>query len=162
MKAVFLGRFQPFHNGHRHVVEKWRDRFDEFSVAIGSPGKSRTAKNPLTVEERREIIHSCYPEIELVEVEDEGRGKEGHEDWTERFLVETGADVVISGNDLVQKLVENYSDVELVQIENVEPQKFSGREIRQRVKEGKNWRHLVPNCSKDITQQYVSVIKDSN
>lgn len=106
------------------------------------------------------MILSCYPEIELVEVEDEDIGKEGHKIWVERFLEETGADVVISGNSLVQKLVEDQSDVELVPVENVEPQKFSGREIRQRVREEKDWRHLVPSCSRDIAQKNLSVIKD--
>lgn len=161
MKAVFLGRFQPFHKGHMYVVEKWKDDFDEFCVVIGSPKKSRTEKNPLSAEERREIIRSCYSGIEIVEVEDEDRGKKGHKAWTKRFVEKTEADVVISGNSLVQELIEDYSNVKLVRIENVRPQKFSGAEIRQRIREEKEWRNLVPNCSRDVNQKYVNVIKNS-
>ncbi|MFB6294671.1 MAG: adenylyltransferase/cytidyltransferase family protein, partial [Candidatus Nanohaloarchaea archaeon] len=57
MRAVFVGRFQPFHRGHHRVVTEYRDRYDEFVLAMGSPTVSRTPDNPLTADERREVIH---------------------------------------------------------------------------------------------------------
>ena len=34
MKAGFLGRFQPFHVGHKRVVEEYREEFDEFEILV--------------------------------------------------------------------------------------------------------------------------------
>jgi len=53
---VFVGRFQPLHNGHLEVI-KWISRqAKEFFIVIGSMQESGTAANPLDFKERKEII----------------------------------------------------------------------------------------------------------
>lgn len=56
--AVFIGRFQPFHNGHLNVVKKAIDskKYTQLIFVIGSSNQIRTPKNPFTFEERKEII----------------------------------------------------------------------------------------------------------
>ncbi|MFB6192841.1 MAG: adenylyltransferase/cytidyltransferase family protein [Candidatus Nanohaloarchaea archaeon] len=161
MKAVFLGRFQPFHKGHYFVVKDHRDDYEEFAVALGSPGKSRTRENPLNAEERKEIIHACFPEIDLFEVEDEDRGKEGYPAWTQRLVEETGAGIILSGNDLVKRLVREYSDAEVLEIEHHEPDHFSGTEIRRRIREGEEWEELVPDCCLEEVKSYEKIIREA-
>ncbi|MGB1659719.1 MAG: adenylyltransferase/cytidyltransferase family protein [Candidatus Poseidoniaceae archaeon] len=34
--GIVLGRFQPFHNGHAHLVEQALNQFEEVTIAIGS------------------------------------------------------------------------------------------------------------------------------
>lgn len=57
---VFIGRFQPFHFGHRDVIDKALDRAKEVVVVIGSSFQARSIKNPFTFEERKELILSSY------------------------------------------------------------------------------------------------------
>lgn len=54
--AVFVGRFQPFHAGHRHVVHETLKQADKLIIVIGSHGNPRSSRNPFTVAERERII----------------------------------------------------------------------------------------------------------
>ena len=53
MKALFIGRFQPFHNGHLKVVQEILKEFDEVIIGIGSSKYSGTLDNPFSGEERK-------------------------------------------------------------------------------------------------------------
>ena len=55
-KALFIGRFQPFHKGHLHALEGILADGYEVIMALGSTQESHTLMNPLTVEERKDII----------------------------------------------------------------------------------------------------------
>lgn len=161
IRATFLGRFQPLHVGHYRTIRRYRQEYDEFVLALGSPEKSRTPENPLSAEERKEIIHACFPDLDIVEIEDEDRGEAGYEDWVSRFVDRTDADVVISGNDLVRRLVREHTDAELVQQEMHDPDRYSGTEIRRRMREGEPWRDLVPDCCEDAVAEHADVIRAS-
>ena len=52
-----IGRFQPFHNGHKHLIETAYNNCDELVVFIGSAQESRTEKNPFTFQERWRMLH---------------------------------------------------------------------------------------------------------
>ena len=54
--GLYVGRFQPFHNGHKSVVKEALKHCDRLIIAIGSAQESRTKKNPFTFEERRKFI----------------------------------------------------------------------------------------------------------
>jgi len=70
MKAVYLGRFQPLHEGHKNVIERYKDKYDEFALVIGSADKSRTDDNPLTAQEREQVIRECFPDLEILHKDD--------------------------------------------------------------------------------------------
>lgn len=159
-RAVFLGRFQPFHEGHHRVVDEYEDEFD-LVIALGSPEKSRTAENPLTADEREYVIRGCHPELDIVRVRDEDRGEAGYPVWADRLVDRTDAEVVISGNDLVQRLVREHTDAEVHQQELHMPDRYSGTEIRRRIRAGESWRSLVPDCCVDRVAEYEGVIRES-
>ena len=52
-----IGRFQPFHYGHKYLIETAYDNCDELVVFIGSAQESRTDKNPFTFQERWRMIY---------------------------------------------------------------------------------------------------------
>lgn len=54
--AVFLGRFQPFHNGHYEIVKRGLEIADTLLIIIGSSGAAPNIKNPFTFEERKDFI----------------------------------------------------------------------------------------------------------
>lgn len=62
---VFIGRFQPFHAGHYHVVKEALKMSSNVILVLGSHEASRNSRNPFTTPERIEIIRSCFNNHEL-------------------------------------------------------------------------------------------------
>ena len=60
---VFVGRMQPFHNGHKAVIDAALENANEVVIVLGSCFQPRTPKNPFTFEERKEMILSCYRSV---------------------------------------------------------------------------------------------------
>jgi len=56
---VFIGRFEPFHNGHQAVVRHALTLARKLIVLIGSSHKPRTIKNPWNVSEREVMIREA-------------------------------------------------------------------------------------------------------
>lgn len=157
MKAVYLGRFQPLHIGHKKVIERYKDKFEDFVLVIGSANKSRTDDNPLTADEREEIIRECFPEIEIIHKEDHDE----NEEWSKKLEEKVQADIVISQNDLVKQLINEHTSMEIEEQELYDPEIYSGTEVRRRIKSDEEWRYLVPKCGKEKIEELVETIKKS-
>lgn len=59
--AVYIGRFQPFHNGHLAVLQRALKVAAHCVVVLGSAHQARTPKNPFTWHERAEMIRQAIP-----------------------------------------------------------------------------------------------------
>jgi len=57
---VFIGRFQPFHLGHKEVVDRALSMSERVIMLVGGFGKPRSPRNPWTFEERRDMIRAVY------------------------------------------------------------------------------------------------------
>lgn len=57
---VFIGRFQPFHNEHKRVIDIALTKAHNVLVLVGSSGKARTVRNPFTFEERSDFIFEAF------------------------------------------------------------------------------------------------------
>ncbi len=57
--GVFIGRFQPFHNGHLYVINEALKQVDDMLILIGSTGEPRTYHNPFTAPERITMIYDA-------------------------------------------------------------------------------------------------------
>lgn len=63
---AFIGRFQPFHLGHKFVVDTALQRAKKVALVIGSDQQPRSARNPFTTQERIDMISRIYPdEVEM-------------------------------------------------------------------------------------------------
>ncbi len=62
--AVIIGRFQPFHNNHKALVEQGLRIADKVLILVGSSHVARSPKNPFTFEERAQMIRDSFPETE--------------------------------------------------------------------------------------------------
>lgn len=60
--AVFIGRFQPFHNGHLQVVRSGLAQANKLIILIGSAWQARNPRNPWSHSEREQMIRSCLSE----------------------------------------------------------------------------------------------------
>ncbi|WPX96440.1 adenylyltransferase/cytidyltransferase family protein [Candidatus Bandiella euplotis] len=62
---VFIGRFQPFHNGHKHVIKEGLKIAKKIIVFCGSANQPKSAKNPWSYKERRYFILKSFDETTL-------------------------------------------------------------------------------------------------
>ena len=77
--GLVIGRFQPFHFGHQHIINEILLDGKTPIVLIGDDGGKDTEKNPLSVAQRMELIEQVFPDICIkVSVEDQP-------DWDEWF-----------------------------------------------------------------------------
>ena len=69
---VFMGRFSPFHNGHKSIIDAALEQANEVIVVVGSSFAARTVRNPFTFDERKTMIKSIFPQnnVKVVPVSD--------------------------------------------------------------------------------------------
>lgn len=60
---VFIGRFQPVHNGHLALMRKGLESADSLFVAIGSADRQRMPQNPFTAMERQAMILAAIRDV---------------------------------------------------------------------------------------------------
>lgn len=65
---VFVGRFQPFHLGHKRVIQLALEQAKRVLVLVGSSYQPRTIKNPFTYDERRTMIENSLEPQEISRV----------------------------------------------------------------------------------------------
>lgn len=66
---IYIGRFQPFHNGHETTVLQSLSEADKLIILVGSSYQPRTPKNPFTFTERKEMIMNSISEESRHKVE---------------------------------------------------------------------------------------------
>jgi bifunctional NMN adenylyltransferase/nudix hydrolase len=60
--AVVIGRMQPIHNGHMHLIQKASELADNLLVLFGDTGGPRTIKNPFHYDQRGEMLQKAIKE----------------------------------------------------------------------------------------------------
>lgn len=148
-RALLVGRFQPFHYGHLHAVKHILKQVDEIVIGIGSAQYANSSRNPLSADERYEMIVRALraegvalSRISIVPIPDiEGEGQH----WGELVLERIPRVDLAFSND-----PETVKDLSSVGIE-VEPipflrrEVYAARKIRELMLEGnEDWRELVP------------------
>ncbi|OGJ58092.1 hypothetical protein A2881_05120 [Candidatus Peribacteria bacterium RIFCSPHIGHO2_01_FULL_55_13] len=71
--GVFIGRFQPFHEGHRRCVGKILEQRDRCIILVRET--ETTEKNPIAVAERIGMIRAHFPDssrVEILTIQDPG------------------------------------------------------------------------------------------
>jgi adenylylsulfate kinase len=58
--GVFIGRFQPFHDGHKKCVEKILSENDRCIILLRDT--EATEKNPFDIEKRKGLIRAQFPD----------------------------------------------------------------------------------------------------
>lgn len=65
--GLFIGRFQPFHDGHKKCIEKILQTCDRCIVLMRET--EPTEKNPFDIEKRKAMIRSAFPDESQVELQ---------------------------------------------------------------------------------------------
>ncbi|MCK9564723.1 MAG: nicotinamide-nucleotide adenylyltransferase [Methanothrix sp.] len=145
-RALYIGRFQPYHLGHQAVLEKIVKDAEEIVIVIGSAQESHTSENPFTGGERMEMIYAALDESDLRErcvvtpLQDIKRNSV----WVSHLQsMVPRFDAVYSNNPLVVQLVGEAG----IQIRNppmYQRDMYSGTVIRKLMREKCGWASLVP------------------
>ncbi|WP_440059228.1 nicotinamide-nucleotide adenylyltransferase [Thermogladius sp. 4427co] len=142
-RAAFIGRFQPFHNGHLKSVEYILGVYDEVVIVIAAAQYSYTLDNPFTAGERIEMVKrglgELYNRVYIVPVDNIPSNFE----WPRHVLnYIPRVERVFSNNRFVRMLFENYG-LETGTTPVVEG--VSGSIVRKLMAEGGDWKRLVPS-----------------
>jgi bifunctional NMN adenylyltransferase/nudix hydrolase len=66
---IYIGRFQPFHNGHKYIIEEGLKISNNIIVFCGSSNQTRTLQNPFTYTERRRFILNSFSELYMNKIQ---------------------------------------------------------------------------------------------
>ena len=147
VRAVFIGRFQPFHYGHLYAIKTILGEVNELILVVGSAQMSHEYNNPFTAGERIEMIQSAldaekidryrYMIIPIIDAP-------AHRVWVSQVESQIPRfDVVYSNQSLTRRLLIE-AGYEVRGIKLYERGKFEATEIRRRILNGEDWQDLVP------------------
>jgi nicotinamide-nucleotide adenylyltransferase len=156
-RGFYIGRFQPYHEGHHAMVDRIREDIDELVVGIGSADQSHTVRNPFTAGERIMMITKALAGFEMttyaVPIEDLNRNSV----WVSHVQsMSPNFDVAYSNNPLVVRLFEE-AGIEVRQSPMFQREEFEGTEIRTRMAAGDDWTSLVPRTVAEVINEIEGV-----
>ncbi|MBP2172216.1 nicotinamide-nucleotide adenylyltransferase [Methanococcus voltae] len=152
-RALIIGRWQPFHNGHYEIIKKISNEVDELIIGIGSSQRSHSLKDPFTAGERMMMISKSlenlnirYYTIPISDIDFNSIWVSCVEALTPPF------NQVYTGNSLVRELFTEKGYV-VKKPELYNRAEYSGTKIRQKMLNNQNWEHLVPKSVVDVIKE---------
>jgi len=146
MKVLFIGRFQPFHNGHLNVIKKISKKFSDIIIGVGSSQYKDTMDNPFSSDERIKMITKTLEKnkiknFKIVLIPDIHNPPK----WVDHVLsIISDFNVVLTNNSFTKSLfLEKGYKVEKTPLFNKE--EFSGKNIRKRIINNEPWENLIPS-----------------
>lgn len=147
-RGLFVGRFQPFHNGHLEAVRRILRECDELVIAVGSSQRSHERENLFTAGERVEMAHESLKEAGLagrcviVTIPDINNNAL----WVSHLSVLAPKyDVVYSNNALVKRLFKE-AGKRVRSLELIDRTQLDGTYIRRLMLRGGKWERFVPKA----------------
>jgi nicotinamide-nucleotide adenylyltransferase len=158
-RGFYIGRFQPYHNGHQSVLEQIADEADEIIIGVGSAQLSHTIDNPFTAGERVLMITRSLSDIGcpfyVIPIEDIKRNAL----WVAHVQSMTPPfDLCYSSNPLVVRLFSE-AGVKVQSPSMYERDTLSGTEIRRRMLNNTTWKNLVPAAVVQVIKEIDGVVR---
>lgn len=145
-RGLFVGRFQPFHNGHMEVVRDILKETDEVIIVIGSAQDSHRLDNPFTAGERAVMIKLALDEAEIpvskawiIPVAD----MHVHMLWVAKVVGYTPKFSVVYSNEPLTRRLFMEAGFKVKSIPFHKRTIYSSTEIRQRMLANNDWKILV-------------------
>jgi len=144
MRGLYIGRFQPFHLGHKAVLKKILEEVNEVVVVMGSAQDSHTPQNPFTAGERLDMIYGALrdlrPRSYVIPLQDVDRNAI----WVSHVVsMAPRFDLVYSNNPLTEDLFIE-AGIQVRKPPMYRRDLYSGTIIRNLMLQGGDWRSLVP------------------
>jgi nicotinamide-nucleotide adenylyltransferase len=153
MRGFYIGRFQPYHEGHHHMVAEIAEEVDELVLGIGSAGDSHTERNPFTAGERIMMVTKSLVDVDIVTyavpIEDLDRNSV----WVSHVQSMCPTfDVAYSNNPLVIQLFHE-AGVEVRRSPMFRREVLEGTDIRDKMIADEGWRKLVPDPVVEVVEE---------
>ncbi len=158
-RALFIGRFQPFHLGHYSAIKKLLKKYGEVVIVIGSSEDSFSKQNPFTCGERIEMIRNSFSKTDLVKlvivpVPDVNDNRI----WVDHLLMHIPEIHDVYSNNQLVKMLFSQHGILVKSVEFKERDKKEGEAIRALMAENDtSWKNDVP---KKVAQFLDSVEAD--
>ena len=141
--ALFIGRFQPFHNAHLENIKNILKENGNIAIAIGSSQKKNTFDNPFSFKERRDMITEVlknqkiknFSIAPIPDLYDDRKWVSYIKQKIRQF------DIVYSGNSWTLKCFKKF-DFEVRKIKLIKG--LSSTLIRERIVRNEDWKSSVP------------------
>lgn len=160
MKALFIGRFQPFHMGHLLLLQRLATQYEEIIIGIGSSQYHGTFDNPFSETERYQMIAQSldaedihnYRIISIPDIHNPPK-------WVEHVCsIVSDFDLIITNNPFTRKLFSEKGYV-VKGTTYIDRKRYSGKEIRRRMTQDEPWADLVPRVVYDLLCQIHGVTR---
>ncbi|MCW4016356.1 MAG: nicotinamide-nucleotide adenylyltransferase [Candidatus Bathyarchaeota archaeon] len=147
-RGIFVGRFQPVHNGHLEVINGILENVDELVIIVGSSQYSHRLDNPFTTGERITMIRKALQEkgiemskIWIIPVPDVHQ----HALWVSQIVgYSPKFDVVYANEPLTSRLFTE-AGFNVKAMSFIKRDIYSATEIRKHIIDGRKWEELVPS-----------------
>ncbi len=149
--SLYIGRFQPFHNGHLDAVKQALKKTKHLIIGIGSAEDCFMAQNPFTTGERYQMIdetlkaegvsRDTYSIIPIRNIDNYALWVQHVELYCPPFKD------VFTGSRVVKELFEAHAALSKFPHKVVSlnfNEAVSATEVRERMLNGKEWHHLLP------------------
>ena len=154
MKALFIGRFQPFHNGHLKAIQFILKTYKEIIIGIGSSQYNYTFNNPFTSDERKEMIEVTLKSrnitnFKIVLIPDIHNPPK----WVDHVLsIYSNFNVVVTNSTITKNLFSE-KGFKVIETPIYSKDKYSGRLIRDKIAKNQDWKKSVPPEVIDIIKK---------
>lgn len=146
MTALFIGRFQPFHNGHLAAIKWILKKEGEITIVIGSNQRFLTKDNPFYFKERKKMIERTLKKESIKNFKIFGVPDYKNDIfWAKKILKITKLNPtkakVFTKNHWTSKSFKKIGV--MVKPHPLFLNRLSGTKVRKNMREGKKWKNLV-------------------
>lgn len=108
--GMFIGRFQPFHEGHRRCVEKILEECGQCVILLRDTERSES--NPFDIEKRAALIRAQFPDEQRINI---------------LSIPDPGCDLTVYiGRDVGYELIQLDKETENISATNIRQKLYAG------------------------------------
>lgn len=163
MRALYIGRFQPYHLGHHAVIKQIASEADEVIICIGSAQRSHELDDPFTAGERYLMISKSLRDdgisnfyiVPILDV-----------NWNAVWVSHVESlippvEVVFTNNPLIGRLFDEKGyEVHIPSLFN--RKEYAGTEIRRRMLKHEQWTDFVPKAVVAVVEEIDGIKRMEN
>lgn len=155
-RALFIGRFQPFHLGHLSVIKKAIKEVDQLIIGIGSAEENYLPENPFTAGERFEMIDAALEDAginpkkyRIIPV----RNVNNYALWCDHVdILVPKYEKVYTGSKIVKRLFKKQGKHEIVDVKK--ELNICSTKVREEMKNSGKWKKMVPKKVAELIDKW--------
>ena len=155
--ALVVGRFQPFHKGHLHLLNETLKHADKIIIAIGS-SNIKDDNNPLSFDIRKAMLEKVFENenlknklLKIVPSPDDVDDNK----WLNLLLKNAGKfDIALGNNDWTNGILEK-AGYKVISVPHVDRNELQGAVIRKLFRARKSWQKRVPKYLVEFIQKHL-------